>query len=73
MRYSHAVASPPPLADSASACRRSRAFGAPGSMGKNILSNRRCKHPSRQTAELYYFWVEVVKSRKVRKISVPSR
>ena len=36
MRYSHAVASPPPLADSAFACRRSRAIGAPGSMGKII-------------------------------------
>ena len=59
----------PPLADSALACRLSQAIGAPGSMEKILLSNGRCKHPSRKTLKLYYFRVEVVKSRKVRKIS----
>ena len=37
---------------------------APGSMVKITQSNRWELHPSRKTAELYYFRVEVVKSRK---------
>ena len=42
---------------------------APGSMEKIKLSRGQGMHPSRKTLKLYYFWVEVVKSRDSSKIS----
>ena len=41
---------------------------APGNMLKIILPRGQGMHPSRKTAELYYFGVETVNSRKARKM-----